>query len=194
MSMNIMKRSASGIKLIPLETMLYDERTISIEGEINEKASMEFVKQLIELNRQDSYEPIKVLICSGGGSVVHGMAMYDMMCSSKAPIQTYCIGMAYSMAAVLFCAGTRRGMLEKSKLMLHEPLINSEMGGNASSIKSMSESLQETKKQVNAILCRHTGKTEEEMNEATSFDHYFSATEAVAFGLADEIVGMDSIL
>ena len=78
-------------------------------------------------------------------------------------------------------------MLPHSKLMLHEPLLGGKIGGNASSIKSISDSLLETKSMMNKLLARHTGKTEEEMNQLTSYDHYFTAKEAVEMGLADGI-------
>jgi ATP-dependent Clp protease protease subunit len=71
--------------------------------------------------------------------------------------------------------------------MLHEPLLGGKIGGNASSIKSISESLLETKAMMNKLLAFHTGKTEVEMDKLTSYDHYFSAQEAVEMGLSDGI-------
>ena len=78
--------------------------------------------------------------------------------------------------------------------MIHEPLLGSRVGGNSSSIKSISDSLLETKRKMNQILAKHTGKSEEEVEEATSFDHYFSPEESIAFGLCDQIVGFDKIM
>lgn len=194
MSFNITVKSANGISLVPIESNAFESRTIYVEDEINEECASKFIKQIIELNRRNINEPIKVLITSGGGSIIHGLAMYDAMLSSKAEIETYCIGTAYSMAAVIFAAGTRRYILEHSKVMLHEPLVSQGAGGNASSVKSMSDTLQETKNQLNAILCKHTKRTKKQMDKATAYDHYFTAKEAIEFGLADEIVGIDRIL
>ena len=78
--------------------------------------------------------------------------------------------------------------------MIHEPLLGNRVGGNSSSIKSISDSLLETKQKMNQILAKHTGKTEEEVEKATGFDHYFSPEESVAFGLSDAIVGFDRIM
>ena len=85
-------------------------------------------------------------------------------------------------------------MLPHSRLMLHEPLLGGRIGGNASSIKSISDSLLETKAMMNRRLASHTGKTEEEIDELTSYDHYFSAREAVEVGLADEIKRFDEMM
>ena len=71
--------------------------------------------------------------------------------------------------------------------MIHEPLIVGGMGGSATSIKKTADSILETKAITNGILAQHTGKTIEEIDEATSFDNYMNATEAVEFGLCDEI-------
>ena len=71
--------------------------------------------------------------------------------------------------------------------MIHEPLISGGIGGSATSIKKTSDSILETKEITNGILAKHTGKTLEEINEATSFDNFMNATEAISFGLCDEI-------
>lgn len=99
------------------------------------------------------------------------------------------------MAAVLFASGNNgRYLLPHAELMLHEPLLGNRVGGNSSSIKSISESLLETKHKMNRILAKHTGKSEEEVEKACSFDHYFSPEESVKFGLADAIVNFDKIM
>lgn len=85
-------------------------------------------------------------------------------------------------------------MLPHSELMLHEPLLGNRVGGNASSIKSISESLMDTRRKMNQILAKHTGKTEKEIEEVTGYDHYFSPEEAIAFGLSDEICNFDMIM
>ena len=194
--MHIQVKSSNGITLMPLETKLLASRKIFIEGEINETSACEFVKQVLHLNQEDSQKPIDVLINSTGGEINSGMLMYDIIQSSKAPIRMYCIGKAYSMGALLFASGAkgRRFMLPHSELMLHEPLLGSRIGGNSSSIKSISESLQETKRKMNQILARHTGKSEKEVEKATGFDHYFSPEESIAFGLCDKIIGFDKVM
>ena len=85
-------------------------------------------------------------------------------------------------------------MLPHSKLMLHEPLLGERIGGNASSIKSISDSLLEKKSMMNKLLAFHTGKTEKEIDKLTSYDHYFTAKEAVEMGLADGIKDFSAIM
>ena len=100
-----------------------------------------------------------------------------------------CTGMAASMAAILLAGGQKgnRYILEHSKVMIHEPLLANGVGGSATSIKNISESILETRKIVNGILAEHTGKSIEEINEATSFDNYMNAKEAIEFGICDAI-------
>lgn len=181
-------RSSNGITLVPLETRLLTDRKIFLEGEINQELACAFVRQVMVLAREDSTLPIDVWINSPGGEINAGLMMYDVIQSCDAPIRMICMGRAYSMAAVLFASGRHgRFMLPNSELMLHEPLLGNRVGGNSSSIKSISDTLLQTKQRLNRILAKHTGKTEEEIDEATRFDHYFQADESVQFGLCDEI-------
>ena len=193
--MNIQVKSSNGINLVPLESILLGERKIYIEGEIDAEKASEFVKEVLLLNRQDDQKAIDVLINSTGGEVNAGMLMYDVIQSSKAPIRMFCMGRAYSMGAVLFACGNHgRYMFPHGELMIHEPLLGGRVGGNSSSIKSIADSLLDTKKIMNQILAKHTGRTEKEVEKATSFDHYFSPEESIAFGLCDQIVGFDKIM
>lgn len=193
--MNIQVKSSNGITLIPAESRLLADRKIFIEGEINDESASEFIKQMMILVKEDRKKPIDVFISSHGGKITSGLMMYDVIQSSETPIRMYCLGSAYSMAAVLFASGQHgRYMLPNSELMLHEPLISNGISGNASSIQSISESLLATRQKMNRILAKHTGKTEKEIEEATRFDHYYSAEESIAFGLADEIIGFEKIM
>lgn len=178
-----------------METRLMAERRIFIEGDITPDMACGFVKKVLFLNRENATQPIDVLINSPGGGINSGMLIYDVIQESTAPIRMYCIGMAYSMAAVLFASGRHgRYMLPHSELMIHEPLLGSEVTGNTTSIKAVSDTLLEKRRQMNEILARHTGRTVEEMEKATAFDHFFNPEESVAFGLCDEVVGFSRLL
>lgn len=188
-------KSSNGISLVPVESRLLAERKIIVEGEITPETACEFVRQVLYLNSVSSDTPIDVLINSPGGEINSGMLMYDVIQSSKAPIRIFCIGRAYSMAAVLFASGNHgRYLFQHSELMIHEPLLGCPVGGNSSSIKSVSDSLIESKRKMDAILAKHTGRTKSEIENATSYNHYFSPEESIAFGLGDEIVGFDKIM
>lgn len=187
MSTPVLLRSSSGIQAVAIESKLMGDRRLFITGEINAESAMDFFKQIMLLNQEDDTAPILVFINTPGGEIDNGLLIYDAIVGSKAPVYTFCSGCAYSMGAVLFACGKKRFLLPHSKLMLHQPLLGGRIGGNASSIKSISDSLLETKAMMNKLLAFHTGKTEEEMDEMTSYDHYFSAEEAVEMGLADGI-------
>lgn len=182
-------KSSNGIALVPIESRLMAERKIFIEGEIDSESACEFIKKIMLLTNEDKKMPIDVLINSPGGEINSGLLMYDVIQAAQAPIRMFCVGHAYSMGAVLFACGNHgRYMLPHSELMIHEPFLEHHVGGNVSSIKSISESLMDTKKKINCILKKHTGNTIAEIERATSFDHYFSSQESVKFGLADKIM------
>lgn len=193
--MNVLVKSSNGITQVSADSKLLSQRKVFIEGEITAEAACEFIKKIMILNAEDASKPIDVLINSPGGEINSGMVMYDVIQASKAPIRMFCIGRAYSMGAVLFACGNHgRYMLPHSELMLHEPLLGNRVGGNSSSIKSISESLLETKRKMNQILAKHTGKSEEEVEKATSYDHYYSPEESKDFGLCDQIVDFSMIM
>lgn len=180
-------KGARGSTVIPLDSELLSERIILIDDTITSQTAVDFYKSMRFLAKTD--EPIKVVICSGGGEVIAGQAIYDLMQGVKNEVHTYCIGRAASMAAVLLAAGTKghRYILPHSEVMIHEVLIGGGVGGSATSISKISESINKTRDVMNGILAKHTGKTIEEINEATSFDNYMTAQQAVEFGICDKI-------
>lgn len=188
----IVDRGCGSITQMTTETRLGEDRLIRVKGPIDNAAADAFMERMLLLNRESTTEPITVLINSTGGSVSQGLLMYDVIQGSIAPVRLVCTGEAYSMAAILLASGNPshgRYILPDSKVMIHEPLIQDGVGGKTSSIKSISDSLIETRRKLNGILARHTGHTLEQIDEATSYDHYFTAEEAVAFGLCDKVVG-----
>lgn len=193
--MYVQVKSSNGISLVPVETRLLAKRRIFLEGEINQEMACEFVRRVMILAEEDPEKPIDVMINSPGGEINAGWMIYDVIQSSKTPLRLFCLGRAYSMAAVLFASGkSGRYMLPNSELMLHEPLLGNRVSGSSSSIKSISDSLLETKRKMNAILVKHTGRTEEEIENVISYDHYFTAEESILFGLCDKIVGFGEMM
>ena len=191
----IQVKSSHGITALPIDSRLLADRKIFLEGEINSEMACRFVKRVLLLAKENKTLPIDVLITSTGGEIGAGMLIYDTIRTCGVPIRMFCLGHAYSMAAILFASGTHgRYMLPNSELMLHEPLLGNRIGGNCSSIKSISDSMQETRRRVNRILAKHTGKTEEEVEKATSYDHYFTPEEAIDFNLCDGVRGFDLLL
>lgn len=191
--MYVQVKSSNGITLIPEDTRLLADRRILIDGEINSELACGFMKRIILLSKENE-QAISVIVNSPGGEVNSGLMIYDIIQSSHVPIKMYCAGRAYSMAALLFASGKHgRYMLPHAELMLHEPILGNHVTGNASSIRSISDSLIDTRRKLNFILAKHTGRSENEIEKATAFDHYFSPEESVEFGLADAVVGFDTL-
>jgi len=180
--------SAHGTREVSLNTRHLMNRNLFLTGEINADSANAFLSQLLYLE-SESTEPITIYINSPGGEVNAGLMIYDAIQGSDLEINMICTGLAASMAAVLLAGGQKghRYILEHSKVMIHEPLIAHGVGGSATSIKNISESILETREIVNGILAKHTGKELEEINQATTFDNFMNAKEAIEFGLCDEI-------
>ena len=180
--------SANGTREVSLYTRHLMNRNLFLNGEINADMSNFFVAQLLYLEETPD-DPVNIYINSPGGEVNAGLMIYDAIQGSRLEINMICTGLAASMAAVILAGGQHgsRYILRHSKVMIHEPLLANGVGGSATSIRKISESIIETRELVNGILAEHSGKTLEEINEATSFDNYMSAEEAIAFGLCDRI-------
>ena len=180
--------SVNGTREVSLTTRHLMNRNVFLQGTIDSDMANQFLSQLLYLE-QESEEPVTIYINSLGGEVNAGLVIYDAIQGSNLEINMICTGMAASMAAILLAGGQKgnRYILEHSKVMIHEPLLANGVGGSATSIKNISESILETRKIVNGILAEHTGKSIEEINEATSFDNYMNAKEAIEFGICDAI-------
>ena len=180
--------SAQGIREISLNTRHLMNRRIFLTGEIDSELANSLLSQLMFLE-EEGEEPVDIFINSPGGEVNAGLLIYDAIQASKLPINLICAGEAASMAAIILAGGQkgRRFILEHSKIMIHEPLLANGLGGSASSIKNISDSILETRDIVNGLLAKHTGKTLKQINEATRYDNYMNAEEAIAFGICDKV-------
>lgn len=180
--------SSHGTREIALNTHHLMNGIIFINGSIDRETANDFISQLLYL--EENFDgPVNVYINSPGGEVNAGLAIYDALQGSNLTINMICTGMTASMAAILLAGGQkgRRYILKHSKVMIHEPLLSDGVGGSATSIKNISESILATKDIVNGILAEHTGKTIDEINEATRFDNYMNAEEAIRFGICDAV-------
>ena len=185
---NIIRETCEGTACIPLRDALFQKREIYCTGEIDTESASALILQLRYLQFEDPNEEITLYINSPGGGVNCGLAVYDAMQGISCPVKTVCIGMAASMAAILFASGAKREMPPHSRLMIHDPLITGGVGGSALRVESMAKDLMQTRETVGKILARHTRHSLEEVLAKTATDCYFSAPEAVAWGLADRII------
>lgn len=186
---SVLENTHGGVREVSLASKHFMSRKLFIYGTITPESANAFVMQLMYLvGVSDAL--IDIYINSGGGEINSGLLMYDVIQSVKSPINMYCTGRAMSMAAILLAGGQkgRRLILPHSEVMIHEPLISGGIGGSASSIRDISDSILKTKKLTNEILAKHTGKTFKEIDKATSHDNFMTAEESVRFGICDSIV------
>ncbi len=167
---------------------LLKDRIIFLGTEIDDQVSNIVIAQLLFLQMDDSKKDIHMYINSPGGSVTAGLAIYDTMQFLTCDVNTYCIGMAASMGAVLLAAGTKgkRFALPNSDIMIHQ--VSGGARGTASDVERTVEFMFKLKKRLIRILANHTGKTEDQVKLDSDRDYYMSSEEARAYGLVDEVV------
>lgn len=161
---------------------------VSASPVISDFLANSIIQRLLYLQYENKTADIHMYINSPGGSVWATLALYDTMQFLECPILTYCMGIAASGAAVLLAAGTKgkRYALPNSKVMIHQPY--GEVGGQVSDIEIQAAEILKERQQLNGILARHTGQPIELIAKETDRDRYFTAHEAKAFGLVDEVL------
>lgn len=187
---NILKETVRGTDCIRIEDDLLSKREIFLTEEVNAATSNELLKQLMYLEGQDAGQEITIYINSPGGEVISGLAVYDFISLMKSPVRTVCTGTAASMGAILFLSGQKREMLPHTRLMIHDPSFSGgSIGGKKShEIRHELEKLDEVRTALAEIIAEKTGKSIEEIYDVTSDDTFYSAKEAIEFGLATGIM------
>jgi len=169
---------------------LLKDRIVFIGSEIDgyNQVSNSVIAQLLFLQMQDPKKDISIYINSPGGSVSAGLAIYDTMQFVTCDINTYCIGMAASMGAVLLCAGTKgkRFALPNADIMIHQ--VSGGAQGTASDVERTVEHMYSLKKRLNKIIAKHTGKTEDEIEKDADRDHWMNADVAKEYGIVDTVL------
>jgi ATP-dependent Clp protease protease subunit len=171
-----------------IDELLLENRVVFLIGEINQGSAARVMMQMLYLENQKRGQEINFYINSPGGAVDDTLALYDTMRFMSSPVSTYCLGRAYSGAALLLTAGAKgkRFMLPHAKVMIHQPYGG--IGGQAEDIKIQAEQIIKAKAELIRIIAKHTGQAEENVRRDSERDKYFSAEEAVRYGLADEVL------
>ena len=171
-----------------IEDMLLENRIIFLAGPINERSASTVIMRLLYLQSVRKEQDINLYINSPGGLVDQTLAIYDTMLFLGCDISTYCIGQACSGAAILLAAGTKgkRFGLPNAKIMLHQPYGG--ITGQAEDIRIQAEEVLRDKKNLAAILSKHTGQPAEKIIEETERDCYMSIEQAKDYGLIDEVL------
>jgi ATP-dependent Clp protease protease subunit len=167
---------------------LLRDRIIFLGTAIDDWVSNLIIAQLLFLQMEDAKKDIHIYINSPGGSVTAGLAIYDTMQFITPDVNTYCIGMAASMGAVLLSAGTKgkRYALPNSDIMIHQ--VSGGAQGQASDVERTVEYMFKLKKRLIRILAHHTGQDEKKVHDDSDRDYYMGAPEAKDYGLVDEVV------
>jgi ATP-dependent Clp protease protease subunit len=167
---------------------LLKDRIVFLQGVVQDDMANLIVAQLLYLQFEDPKADIHLYVNSPGGSVSAGLAIYDTMQFITSPVATYCIGSAASMGAVLLTAGAKgkRFALPNARIMIHQPLAG--MEGTATEIQLHVKEFLKTKKRLNEILIRHTGKSLEQVEKDTDRDNFMAAEEARDYGLVDKVL------
>lgn len=172
-----------------LEELLLENRTIFLLGEINIGSAARLVMQMLYLESLDNRKDINLYINSPGGVVDDTLAIYDIMKVVKCPVATYCVGRAESGGAVVLAAGTKgkRFILPSAKVMIHQPFGG--VYGQSADIQIQAEEILKTKQTLINILAKATGQTAARIEEDSERDRFFTAEEAVKYGLVDDVLG-----
>ena len=184
----VIEQTPKGERQFDIFSRLMMERIIFLGTPVDDGIANVIIAQLLFLQMSEPKKDIHFYINSPGGSVTAGLAIYDTMQYLTCDINTYCIGQAASMGAVLLSGGTKgkRFALVNSNIMIHQVLGGAE--GQASDVEIRVKYMLKLKQRLNAILAKHTGQTIEAVDKACDRDNFMSAEEAKAFGLVDQVV------
>ena len=184
----VIERSGNREQSYDIYSRLLKDRIIFLGTAIDDHVANAVIAQLLFLQMDDGKKDVSIYINSPGGSVTAGLAIYDTMQFMTCAVNTYCIGMAASMGAVLLAAGTKgkRYALPNSDIMIHQ--VSGGASGTASDVERTVEFMFKLKKRLIHILAQHTGKTDEQVKADSDRDYYMSAAEAKEYGLVDEVV------
>lgn len=168
--------------------LLLENRIIFLQGPIHDGNANDLVMQLLYLQSDNRRKDVHFYINSPGGSVSATLAIYDTMRILSCPVNTYCVGLAASGAAVLLAGGAKgkRFALPHAKVMIHQPYGS--VGGQVTDINIQAGEILKTRALLNEILANDTGNPLERLEKDTDRDYYMTAEEAVAYGVVDSIV------
>ncbi len=170
-----------------IDELLLENRVVFLIGAINYSSAARVMMQMLYLENQKRGQNINFYINSPGGAVDDTLAVYDTMQFISSEIETFCIGRAYSGAAVLLCSGHpgKRHILPHAKVMIHQPYGG--VTGQTTDIQIQAEQIIKSKRLLNEIIARHCKQSIEQVAKDSERDKYFSAEEAKTYGLVDTV-------
>ena len=183
----VIEESGRGERAFDIYSRLLRERIVFLGEPVTSDSANRIVAQLLFLEADDPDKDIFLYINSPGGSVYDGLGIFDTMQHVKPDIHTVCVGLAASMGAFLLCAGTKgkRSSLLHSRIMIHQPLGGAR--GQASDIRIQADEILFIKDKLNKELSDRTGQPIERIRQDTDRDFYMSPSEAVEYGIIDNV-------
>jgi ATP-dependent Clp protease protease subunit len=184
----VIERTSRGERSYDIFSRLLMDRIVFLGAPVDDTVANIIIAQLLFLQAEDPDKDIYLYVNSPGGSVYAGLAIYDTLQYMSAPVNTMCMGMAASMAAVLLAAGTKgkRSALPNSRIMIHQPSGGSQ--GTAADIEIAAREVLYARARLNEILAKHTGQTVEKIAADVDRDRFLSPQEAKEYGLIDNVV------
>jgi len=184
----VIERTSRGERSYDIFSRLLMDRIVFLGSEISDQVANIIIAQLLFLDADDPARDIYLYINSPGGTVYSGLAIYDTMNHLRAPVSTYCVGMAASMGAVLLAAGAKgkRSALPNARVMLHQP--SSGYRGTAADIEIAAKEVLGTREGLNGIMATTAGQPLEKIAADVDRDRWMSAEDAVEYGLVDQVL------
>src|SRR5438105_7207473 len=184
----VVEQNRRGERAYDIYSRLLVDRIVFLGTPVDDMVANAIIAQLLFLKMTDPKKDIHLYINSPGGSVTAGLAIYDTMQYLTCDVNTYCVGQAASMGAVLMAAGTKgkRYALPNARIMIHQPWGG--VQGQASDISIQAKEILRLKDRLNAILAKHCGRTLDEIEKSTDRDNFMSSEEAKKYGLVDHVV------
>jgi len=181
----VVEQTSRGERAFDIFSRLLKERVIFVNGPVEDGMSALICAQLLYLEAENPKKEIQMYINSPGGVVTSGLAIYDTMQYIRSPVVTLCMGMAASMGSFLLMAGApgNRISLPNARIMVHQP--SGGYSGKASDIERHAEDIIKTKRRLNEIYAKHTGRSYEEVEEKLDRDTFMTPEEAKDWGLID---------
>jgi len=184
----VIEKTNYGERAYDIYSRLLKDRIIFLGTAIDDGVANAIIAQLLFLEQQNSKDDIKIYINSPGGVVSSALAIYDTIQYVKPDVQTICVGLAASGAALLLSAGTKgkRMILPNGEVMIHQVLGGAQ--GQASDVDIHARHILKMKKNLNEILAKHTGQKLAKIEKDTDRDYFMSANEAVKYGIVDRVI------
>ena len=184
----VIEQTSRGERSFDIYSRLLAERIVFLGTPINDQIANLIVAQLLHLESEDPDKEISIYINSPGGSVYAGLAIYDTMQFIKPDVQTICVGIAMSMGAVLLAGGAegKRMALPNAKIMIHQ--VSGGFSGQASDIEIHAREALATRRKLDEILAKHSGKPYDEVSKDTERDYFMSSEEAKEYGIIDRVI------